>query len=89
MLFRQLKTHDTKWREIGLSLGFRPSELNGVQAKPSLMLEAPKSWLEAMLAQWLQWAPGDSRGSTSFTLEALKHAVNQAGLGVTAHNLGV
>ena len=43
-----------------------------------------------MLAQWLEWAPGDSRGSTSFaTLEDLKAALYQAGLGATAHNLGV
>ena len=43
-----------------------------------------------MLSQWLQWAPGDSRGSTSFaTLEDLKTALNQAGLGATAHDLKV
>ena len=43
-----------------------------------------------MLAQWLQWAPGDGRGSTSFaTLEDLKAALNQARLGTTAHDLEV
>ena len=43
-----------------------------------------------MLAQWLQWAPGDSRGSTSFaTLEDLKAALNQAGLGAIAYDLKV
>ena len=43
-----------------------------------------------MLVQWLQWAPGDGRGSTSFaTLEALKAAFSQAGLGATAHDLEV
>ena len=89
-LLKQLQEHSVKWREIGLFLGFRPSELDEVQVRPLLVATAPRSWLSAMLALWLQWAPGDSRGSTSFaTLEALKTALNQAGLGVTAHSLGV
>ena len=50
-------------------------------------MNSPVSWLSAMLSQWLQWAPGDSQGSTSFaTLEDLKAALNQ---GATAHDLGV
>ena len=70
-------------------LGFLPFELDVIQAGPFLLATAPRSWLSTMLAQWLQWAPGDSRGSTNFaTLENLKHALYQAGLGVTADNLG-
>jgi len=41
-----------------------------------------------MLARWIQWAPGDARGSRDYaTLEALRTAVDQAGLGRTAHDL--
>ena len=41
-----------------------------------------------MLSSWLQWAPGDARGSTDYaTMEALRRAVNRAGLGVTAQEL--
>ena len=87
-LLEQLQVYSAKWKEIGSSLGFCLSELEEVQARPVLLATAPRSWLSAMLAQWLQWAPGDSRGSTNFaTLDALKTALNQAGLGVVAHNL--
>ena len=27
-----------------------------------------------MLSQWLQWAPGDGRGSTSFATKGMLHA---------------
>ena len=89
-LLKQLQEHSAKWVEIGSYLGFHPSELNKIQARPFLLNWAPTSWLAAMLADWLQWAPGDSRGSTSFaTLEDLKAALCQAGLGATAHNLEI
>ena len=60
VLFKQLQIHSAKWREIALCLGFLPAELEDIQARPFLMSGAPKSWLSAMLAEWLQWAPGDS-----------------------------
>ena len=46
------------------------------------------SYLGAMLQEWVQWAEGDSRGSTSSAnIEDLKSALDQAGFGVTAHEL--
>ena len=46
------------------------------------------AWFGAMLENWLQWAPGDGRGSTSFaTLEDLTDALNEAGLGASACDL--
>ena len=46
------------------------------------------SWFAATLEDWLQRAPGDSRGSTSFaTLEGLKDALDEVGLGASAHDL--
>ena len=87
-LLRQLKKHAAKWREIGTHLEFLPGELDNIEARPNLSQGAPVSWFGAMLQDWLQWAPSDSRGSTSFaTLEALKGALNDAGLGATAHDL--
>ena len=71
-----------------MCLGFRSGELDNIQNNPSLFSQAPTSWLSATLSQWLQWAPGDGRGSNSFaTMEGLKAALNQAGLGATAHDL--
>ena len=47
-----------------------------IQNSPMLMMQAPQSWLRKMLSQWLQWAPGDGRGSTGFaTKESLRAAL--------------
>ena len=90
VLLKQLTKHSADWKMIGSYLGFSSGELNDIEARPFLLQGAPRSWLSAMLAQWLQWAPGDSRGSTDFaTLEDLKTALNHANLGATAHDLGV
>ena len=91
VLYKQLIRHSTKWREIGTLLGFLPSELDNIQARPLLLSGAPNSFLSAMLAEWLQWAPGDDRGSTTFaTLEALKVAIESIhGLERFAKDLGI
>ena len=87
-LLRQLSVHALKWKEIGTYLGFRPGELDNICGHSLLI--SPTDWLQKMLAEWLQWAPGDSRGSKDYaTLEDLKRALSQAGLGVTAFDLKV
>ena len=87
-MLSQLKKHAAKWREIGIHLGFLPGELANIGARPNLSEGAPVSWFAAMLEDWLQWAPGDSRGSTGFaTLEGLKDALSEVGLGASAHDL--
>ena len=87
-LLQQIHGHSAKWRDIGGVLGFTQGELDIIQASPSLFASAPKSWLTKMLSDWLQWAPGDGRGSTHCaTLERLKDALKQANLGVTADTL--
>ena len=49
-----------------------------------------KDLLGAMLSAWMQWAPGDSRGSTEYaTLGALRRAVSSAGMGITAKKSSV
>ena len=88
LLLTQLKQHATKWKEIGTHLGFTQGELSNIQASPLHLNEAPKSWLSAMLSEWLEWAPGDQRGSKNYaTLSGLKSAVREAGLGRTAEEL--
>ena len=53
-----------------------------------LLMEAPQSWLGAMLSQWLQWAPGDGRGSTGYaSKESLQAALLRANLGQLAQQL--
>ena len=85
-LLRQLKKHASKWREIGINLEFLPGELANIAARPNLSEGAPVSLLGALLEEWIQWAPGDSRGSTDFaTLESLKTALSDSGLGAAAH----
>ena len=84
LLLRQLKIHAVKWREKGIHLGFLTGELANIEARLNLSHSTPLSWFVAMLENWLQWAPEDGRGSTSFaSLESLKDALHQAGLGAT------
>ena len=88
VLYRKLKEHSAKWREFGIHLGFRPSELDVIEARPLLLNNAPKSWLGAMLSEWLQWTPGDQRGSTSYaTLEQLINVLKEIGLSETAYSI--
>ena len=90
LILDQLKHHASYWREIGIYLGFSPGELDVIQGRPLLFTRAPKSWLEAMLVDWLQWCPGDARRSTQYaTLSALKKAVDKAGFGRTASELEI
>ena len=90
VILEQLQKHSSDWTKIGTCLGFLPSELENIQARPLLLIKAPYSFLNAMLQEWLQWAPGDSRGSKNFAiLENLKSALLKAGFGATAHNLHI
>ena len=87
-LLSQLEDHAVKWKEIGTFLNFRPGELNNIEVAPKNRTGAPKSYLSAMLEEWLEWAPGDARRSKDYaTLNSLKRAVSKAGLGVTAERL--
>ena len=89
-LMKQLTKHARLWRRIGECLKFRPGELDNIEANPSLHFNAPFSYFSKMLALWLQWAPNDERGSSSFaSLEALKRALFDVGLGATACDIGI
>ena len=89
-LLQQLKVHAHRWREIGTHLGFHPGSLSNIESRLSLMYGAPVSHLGAMLEEWIQWAPGDSRGSKNFaTLRLLKKALSKAGLGAAAHDFSI
>ena len=87
-LIEQLEKHASKWKEIGVHLGFLPSELSYIESRPTLIHGAPVSFLGVLLEELIQWAPGDSRGSTDFaTVESLKTALNDAGLRAAAQDL--
>ena len=81
ILFNQLAKHSAEWRNIGRCLGFLPSHLDIIEARPLLMKTAPCSWLEAVLAQWLRSGEGK--------LETLRNALWEAGLGQTAYDLQI
>ena len=86
-MLNQLKEHAAKWRDIGTNLSFQQGELNNIQVAPKYHMEAPHSWLSAMLSKWLERAPNDERESA--TLEALKAAVRKANLGSAAESLTI
>ena len=81
IVFKQLVKHSADWRNIGRCLGFLPSDLDVIEAKPLLLKTAPSSWLEALLVQWLH--SGEAK------LEKLRDALWEAGLGQTASDLHI
>ena len=84
-IYYKLECHAASWKDIGIALGFSESELNIIENSPSLFMQAPKSFLRKMLSQWLQWAPGDGRGSTvQPSKESLRAALLRANLGQLA-----
>ena len=88
VLLGKLESHAHRWRDIATHLSFQQTELDNIQARALLLQGSPQSWLRAMLSEWLQWAPNDCRGSSSFaTLDTLKDALNKSGLGATASTL--
>ena len=89
-LYQQLKLHAAKWREIGTHLGFHEGELDIIERSPRHYHGGPKSCLNAMLSEWLEWAPGDGRRSVQHaTLNQLKVAVSESGCARTAHKLHI
>ena len=85
-LTERLRSYGSHWRLIGTYLGFTNGELDAIEDRTSLFIEAPLSWLREVLSQWLHWAPGDRRGSVGYaTREALRSALQKAGLGIAAH----
>jgi hypothetical protein len=87
-IFWCLEQFASKWREIGTGLQFTHYELDNIQNKPLLLGTAPASWLKEMISKWLQWAPGDNRGSTNYaTVESLIIALVKAGLAAAADDL--
>ena len=81
-IYSKLKGKAANWKDIGEALGFKEGEMNNIESRPKLYMQAPESFLREMLSQWLQWAPGDGRGSKGFaTRESLRAALLEANLG--------
>ena len=76
-----------KWNEIGMGLGFAPSELKQISSNPTLLMWAPASFLTTLLSQWVQWPTEDH--PTKPTLGALCEALRSSlvGLGSLAEQV--
>ena len=87
-LHEQLQSCAAKWELIATGLRFKSSEIRSIKCDPLNITGGPIVCLGAVLAEWMQWSPGDARGSRDrATLEALKKAVSYAGYGVVAEEL--
>lgn len=83
-----MRVYSSNWKTIGQGLGFNLAELAYIEDMRSLFNGAPYSYLTTMLSKWIEWFPGDDRGSSGYaTKNALKKAVDEAGLGRTAREL--
>ena len=45
------------WRNVGVYLGFRSSELDVIERMPLLIPEGCPGYFREMLSQWLKWSP--------------------------------
>ena len=86
-LLNLMHNFSDKWNEIGLGLGFVPSELRQISSNISLLMYAPASFLATLLEQWVQWPTKEH--PTKPTLEALCEALrgSLAGLGSLAEQV--
>ena len=83
--------HDfcSKWSEIGLMLGFTQHELTLISNMPRLFGNAPVSFMQELLSQWIQW-PTTSH-PVKPTIKVLCAALRSAlvGLGCLANEVEV
>ena len=85
-LCERLRPCAAKWKLIAQSLRFTHDEILTIEAHRNN--EGPTSCLDNVIGDWLQWAPGDARGSEHYaSLELLKDAVSKAGYGAIAVKL--
>ena len=84
-IIEKIGKYNAKWETIGINLGFKKGELDSIKASPTLQTTAPGSFLQEMIAEWLQWAPTDGHGHDGYaTVESLQLALRKAKLGVVA-----
>ena len=86
----------SQWKMVGLQLGFSEKELSDVPDKAddsiwnfsSEEFNYDGEFFRLMLNEWVEWYPGDSRGSTKFaTYSDLQNALIKAGFGNVARDL--
>ena len=80
-LCEQLRQCAASWKKVAEGLRFHKYEISNIAADPMKIAEgAPESYMDAVISGWLDWGPGDVRGSEDVaTLEALRVAVIRAG----------
>ena len=81
-LLNLIHNFSDKWNEIGLRLGFVPSELKQItiSSNPSLFMSPPASFHIILLGQWIQWLTKDH--PTKSTLGALCEALGSSLVGL-------
>lgn len=87
-LVELLVSHSFEWRSIGVALRFQPQELDNIEASPSLLSNAPKSYLIRVLEDWLQGKCKHTRPPTKSSLERALSS-HTVGLGIVADKVRV
>ena len=79
--------HAYKWNEIGIALGFSTPELRSIGSKLVLFPNAPTSFFEDLLNEWVHW-PNEEHKVLP-TVEALETALQShlVGLGAVSETL--
>lgn len=74
-----------RWNDIGLQLGFLNPQLHVIQSNPLLLINAPKSYLQELLSQWVQWPTKKHPEKPS--LRVLCSALKAIGLGALSEKV--
>ena len=80
-LMEILGNYSNKWNEIGMSLGFSPGELDVIKGNPALFNDAPRSYLQRLLKDWVMWPneAHDTRPTLSSLCNALRGRLARLG----------
>ena len=80
MIMLLIHNFSHKWNDIGLGLGFLPSELDQIRNNLSLLVSSPTGYMTKLLSQWVQWPTVDH--PTKPTLRALCETLRSAIVGL-------
>ena len=75
-IMEELVKVKSQWKPIAVELGFLPHEIQDISFNQ--VHAHDNNYIYDVITRWLQWAPGDGRGSKDIaTLEALQDALNK------------
>ena len=61
-----LRPKADQWEEFAKGLGFSGREIANIKGNPTNLMNAPGSYMDAIIDKYSHWAPGDARGHKDY-----------------------